>query len=396
MQDARQNLDDIEWDKHKSDVEEILDQLMEDAQDHVDEKIDQVVDSIDQIRDLLPENATQVSETLKGIDALWDTRISEHLADAVKLGDYSTINSHIDSAASTIAQSVHNDEKNNLENGSGNGITGNAPDNKPPSQPSQNTKPSVSNNTSKTPITSFAHAPGSKIAADQAIKNFDPLKTKEGLRAVIKPYLLDGSVPTSNATSAPRAGLDAMTYNENGDGTIFSDRLGLDGKIPDYNVPKLLAALGRSEVTSTTLEIQIGCLITELKNRVDNLGGFSKGGMFGALNNQVRKNNDDALISVQSGEGILTPQQTEMFQKLVGELPALVNIADVKVPNFPTTQNTSKTVNVELGDMHFDLPNVTDTDSFINAWKTDNKMKNFVSDVVTGAVTGDNSKAMRY
>lgn len=38
---------------------------------------------------------------------------------------------------------------------------------------------------------------------------------------------------------------------------------------------------------------------------------------------------------------------------------------------------------------------ITET-SFINAWKTDNKMKNFVSDVVTGAVTGDNSKAMRY
>ena len=385
LQDARQNLDDIEWDKHKSDVEEILDQLMEDAQDHVDEKIDQVVDSIDQIRDLLPENATQVSETLKGIDALWDTRISEHLADAVKLGDYSTINSHIDSAASTIAQGVHKDEKSTLENGSGNGTTGNAPDNKPPSQPSQNTKP----------ITSFAHAPGSKIAADQAIKNFDPLKTKEGLRAVIKPYLLDGSMNTGNVMSTPRAGLDAMTYNS-GDGTIFSDRLGLDGKIPDDNVPKLLTALGRSEATSADINTQVGYLMTELKNRIDNLGGFSKGGIVGALNNQVRKNNDDALISVQSGEGILTPQQTEMFQKLVGELPALVNIADVKVPNFPTTQNTSKTVNVELGDMHFDLPNVTDTDSFINAWKTDNKMKNFVSDVVTGAVTGDNSKAMRY
>ena len=282
-----------------------------------------------------------------------------------------------------------------MENGSGNGTTGNTPDNKPPSQSSQNTKPSVSNNTSKTHITSFAHAPGSKIAADQAIKNFDPLKTKEGLRSVIKPYLVDGSLSTGNVMSTPRTALDAMTY-DTGDGTIFSDRLGLDGKIPDYNVPKLLADLGRSEVTSANIETQIGYLMTELKNRIDNLGGFSKGGIVGALNNQVRKNNDDALISVQSGEGILTPQQTEMFQKLVGELPALVNIADVKVPNFPMTQNASKTVNVELGDMHFDLPNVTDTDSFINAWKTDNKMKNFVSDVVTGAVTGDNSKAMRY
>lgn len=157
---------------------------------------------------------------------------------------------------------------------------------------------------------------------------------------------------------------------------------------------KMLKELTDYDVDGITDEFVHYMLIDTLK--ANHIGGFAKGGVIGALNEQVRKNNDDALISVQSGEGILTPQQTEMFQRLVGELPALVNIADVKVPNFPTTQNTSKTVNVELGDMHFDLPNVTDTDSFINAWKTDNKMKNFVSDVVTGAVTGDNSKAMRY
>lgn len=155
---------------------------------------------------------------------------------------------------------------------------------------------------------------------------------------------------------------------------------------------KMLKELTDYDVDGITDEFVHYMLIDTLK--VNHIGGFAKGGVIGALNEQVRKNNDDALISVQSGEG--TPQQTEMFQRLVGELPALVNIADVKVPNFPTTQNTSKTVNVELGDMHFDLPNVTDTDSFINAWKTDNKMKNFVSDVVAGAVTGDNSKAMRY
>ncbi|WP_337935028.1 hypothetical protein [Jutongia sp.] len=157
---------------------------------------------------------------------------------------------------------------------------------------------------------------------------------------------------------------------------------------------KMLKELTDYDVDGITDEFVHYMLIDTLK--ANHIGGFAKGGVIGALNEQVRKNNDDALISVQSGKGILTPQQTEMFQRLVGELPALVNIADVKVPNFPTTQNTSKTVNVELGDMHFDLPNVTDTDSFINAWKTDNKMKNFVSDVVTGAVTGDNSKAMRY
>ena len=208
-----------------------------------------------------------------------------------------------------------------------------------------------------------------------------------------KNFLISAGIITSNQKSTARDNLNDLTL----DGEL-TDVLGISGQIPDFNIVPLLNALGETTIASSDLplEAKISLLTSILKTKLNNIGGFSKGGIIGALNDQVRKNNDDALISVQSGEGILTPQQTEMFQKLVGELPALVNIADVKVPNFPTTQNTSKTVNVELGDMHFDLPNVTDTDSFINAWKTDNKMKNFVSDVVTGAVTGDNSKAMRY
>lgn len=143
------------------------------------------------------------------------------------------------------------------------------------------------------------------------------------------------------------------------------------------------------------LSMQIAALESELRKRIK-MGGFSKGGIIEQINKQVRSNGDDVIISAKDGEGILTPQQTAMMQKFISEMPSLVSISDIKTPALPVAQNTAKTVNVELGDMHFDLPNVTDTDSFINAWKTDNKMKNFVSDVVAGAVTGDNSKAMRY
>lgn len=331
LEDAQKNLNDLEWDKKKSDMTNILDDLMENAQDYVDEKRDQVSDTLDEIRDSLQEDAPKVIETLQGLDDLWGTSMSDAFKNAVSTGDYSTITNSIDSAASKIAQAVYDSEKAKLES---------------------------------TPKPVIKESDKYSSKAEKLLNQYASKNVKVG-----------------------------TTRFE----TIFDQKM-QDWKegyhLSTDSARKMLKELTNYDVDGITDEFVHYMLIDTLK--ANHIGGFAKGGVIGALNEQVRKNNDDALISVQSGEGILTPQQTEMFQRLVGELPALVNMANVKVPNFPTTQNTSKTVNVELGDMHFDLPNVTDTDSFINAWKTDNKMKNFVSDVVTGAVTGDNSKAMRY
>lgn len=380
LEEAQKNLDDLEWDKKKSDMEEILDNLYEDAQDFVDEKLTQITDSIDQIRDLLPENAKTVSDTLSKIDDAWGTRMSEHFSDAVKLGDYSTITSTIESSAEKIANNVYAVEQallqrtpapdSTIDSGSNNGNSG-----------STGTGSSTSGTTSESSQNTVSPKP--KIASENDLKS------------IVKKYLINGAIPTYNEESNARKSLDALTYDATGDGTLFSDKLHMSGKIPDSNVPKLLTALGLDKATAMPLSMQIAALESELRKRIK-MGGFSKGGIIEQINKQVRSNGDDVIISAKDGEGILTPQQTAMMQKFISEMPSLVSISDIKTPALPVAQNTAKTVNVELGDMHFDLPNVTDTDSFINAWKTDTKMKNFVSDVVAGAVTGDNSKAMRY
>lgn len=380
LDEAQKNLDDLEWDKKKSDMEEILDSLYEDAQDFVDEKLTQITDSIDQIRDLLPENAQIVSDTLSKIDDAWGTRMSEHFSDAVKLGDYSTITNTIESSAEKIANNVYAVEQallqrtpapdGTIDSGSHSGNSG--------STSTGSSTSGTTNGSSQNTVT-----PKPKVASENDLKS------------IVKKYLINGAIPTYNEESNARKSLDALTYDATGDGTLFSDKLHMSGKIPDSNVPKFLTALGLDKATAMPLSMQIAAIENELRKRIK-MGGFSKGGIIEQINKQVRSNGDDVIISAKDGEGILTPQQTAMMQKFISEMPSLVSISDIKTPALPTTQNTAKTVNVELGDMHFDLPNVTDTDSFINAWKTDSKMKNFVSDVVAGAVTGDNSKAMRY
>lgn len=362
LEDAQKDLDDIEWDKKKSDMEDILDQMMNDAQDFINDKLDQITDSIDQIRDLLPENAQEVFNTLKGIDAKWGTQISDNLAEGVKLGDYSTILSGMDSAAAKIAQAVYDAEKAKLER------------TETPT-PTPET-PSTDNNSSNNSGSQSGQTVSGSEQSDES--------TKSSLKKMIRKYMLNPSA-VSNEDSEYRSEFDD-----------FISSLGFSGVIPDQNINKMLVDLGDTSAISLPLQYRIDQLKNDLQRRIESIGGFSRGGIVDKINKQVRRNNDDALISVKSGEGILTPQQTEMFQKLVENMPSLVDLSKIKLPTLPSSANSSKNITVEMGDMHFDLPNVTDTDSFINAWKTDTKLKNFVADVVSGTVTGDNSKAMRY
>lgn len=341
LEDAQKELDDTEWDKHKSDVEEILDDMMENAQDFIDDKLDQLDETLESIRDALPDDASLVHNTLSELAEQWGIKLSDALNVSTAEGDYGVITDSITSAAEKIAQAIYDVNTYNMSND---------------------------------------HKSSGSI----------------GLLQKYSMYMQHHGTDSTDGNSVDNSGDDGMmggmgesveklnTLTKNYFGKVLSDQ---------EVTQAIIDLLGFSEKIAKTIPLryQRAMLYDEL-----HFAGFAKGGIVGKINEQVRKNNDDALISVQSGEGILTPQQTEMFKKLVSELPTLVNIADVKAPKLPIAQNTSKTVNVELGDMHFDLPNVTDTDSFINAWKMDNKMKNFVSDVVTGAVTGDNSKAMRY
>ena len=129
---------------------------------------------------------------------------------------------------------------------------------------------------------------------------------------------------------------------------------------------------------------------------VGNITGYASGGIVRSINRNISRNNDDVLITAKNGEAILDPQQTKLFSQFVQDMPYQYATPVITPTPLPTNNATNKVVNVQLDGMSFNLPNVTDTDSFINAWKTDKKMKNFVSDVVNGTVMGDNSKAMRY
>ncbi len=196
-------------------------------------------------------------------------------------------------------------------------------------------------------------------------------------------------------------------------GTSLSEGLSAAIKTGDYStitskiessasqIAEIVGKIEESRMAESIKEIpgylaRIENIVSASHGGVGNITGYASGGIVRSINRNISKNNDDVLITAKNGEAILDPQQTKLFSQFVQDMPYQYTTPVINPAPLPANKAINKVVNVQLDGMSFNLPNVTDTDSFINAWKTDKKMKNFVSDVVNGTVMGDNSKAMRY
>ena len=89
--------------------------------------------------------------------------------------------------------------------------------------------------------------------------------------------------------------------------------------------------------------------------------GFKKGGLVSVddIEKQVHDNGDTGLVSVQSGEAVLTPVQTDLFQKFTEKMPDMTQAFDmsnyVEVPNYiqelqalhPVEKSMNHVVNID-------------------------------------------------
>lgn len=127
-----------------------------------------------------------------------------------------------------------------------------------------------------------------------------------------------------------------------------------------------------------TLGIPGGYLIDRLRGI-----GFSHGGIADTLQKIPAINGDDGWITVKRGEAVLTPEQTKAFHTLTDNLdilnPAVDLLAAVSKPpaaSFPKNGHSS----TQIGevDFHFELPNVVDSDSFIQEMQTNPKVEKVI------------------
>lgn len=118
--------------------------------------------------------------------------------------------------------------------------------------------------------------------------------------------------------------------------------------------------------------------------------GFSKGGIVETLSKVPGRNGDDGWATLKRGEAILTPEQTKMFQSMIKQMPVFTNAMDIFSSTKSSAGLNNKPNSVSVGDINLtlDLPNVTDSESFIKEMQSNSRMRKVVQQAVLDEVVG--------
>ena len=118
--------------------------------------------------------------------------------------------------------------------------------------------------------------------------------------------------------------------------------------------------------------------------------GFSKGGIVETLSKVPGRNGDDGWATLKRGEAILTPEQTKMFQSMIKQMPVFTNAMDIFSSTKASAGVNNKPNSVSVGDINLtlDLPNVTNPESFIKEMQSNSRMRKVVQQAVLDEVVG--------
>lgn len=116
--------------------------------------------------------------------------------------------------------------------------------------------------------------------------------------------------------------------------------------------------------------------------------GYSHGGIADTLQKIPGMNGDDGWATLKRGESVLTPEQTKQFQKLAQNLDVLNSAVNILpnlqkqrynhsfVPDYNTTQSIGD-INIQM-----EFPNVTNYEEFRQKLQSDPKIEKYVKSVI--------------
>lgn len=114
--------------------------------------------------------------------------------------------------------------------------------------------------------------------------------------------------------------------------------------------------------------------------------GFSDGGIAQTLQKVPSINGDDGWVTLKKGEGILTPEQTPEFLKLVHNLDTLNPAVDLvrSLPQKAFAAAPNHTFSQSTGDIHIDMnfPNVTNYEEFRRQMQSDPKIEKMFKSMI--------------
>lgn len=369
LDEASQNLRDTEYEKYISDQEKMLDSMMEEYRD--------IVENLEKdTQELLRQGLHYLDQNVQAIDSLVNKNAEEYgyatsrdfqeLSKAFEADpfrfDYDKIAGE-NSLASVIEQQVT--RIITVMNGG---------------SPETNTDVTESGN------------PGTNSAGDGAA--YDERLFKQ--RAETSPDAVPANTPLFSTLSDEYRYLDQAAQNglasserdqkekralllnsarsfisvhakDHKKGKKKKDYSYVNQKIWSATGGKILTGANLKKLAKKTLHIKYDNASEDgaLAKKMKEIGytGFRNGGI-GRL---VKASGEDGLALVRNGEGFVSPENVEDIRKLFNVVPDISKMLSVK-PTLPDITKP-KLQSVDFGDviLNLDLPNVTDTDSFVDA-----------------------------
>ena len=195
--------------------------------------------------------------------------------------------------------------------------------------------------------------------------------TKDEVTKWIKANATTGHTPSNGKSwSAVEARVAKLTGTDG-----LKIKSGKNKGKPDWKKMKILGDTKRKELAEllgVTYDnaSSSGNLYKRLKAL--KVSGFSKGGLVAGVNKIIAENGDDGIATVKVGEAILTPTDSKNLASLANKFEAIDVTADIMNMLKDGTKNGGSLgtpQNVDYGGVqfNFELPNVTDPNSFVTA-----------------------------
>lgn len=356
LDEARQDLQDTEYDKWISDQKEMLDKLYNDYSAFIDDKLNDTDSLLQEAIEYLEDPATK-----KEFLDTWDTYMNRHDFDPEndltlilnEIGKDGSIVSAINNLSNVVSYYYELQQKTSgvKSNDATSGNNDNAiVDSPPPVQsypaPSQDTPVQTPVEYVTDPATTFQNAAQNKILPGYIKSLVDKYSKKAGQKR-------------------NKYGLLNQHIYDKTKGYI----------VPNEYFGNLAMGLGLPKTATQSQILQV------MKN-----AGYSTGGFVETLQKIPAINGDDGWATLKRGEAVLTPEQTKQFQKLAQNLDVLNSAVNILpnlqkhsynfVPNHNITQSFGD-INIEM-----DFPNVTNYEEFRQKMQLDPKIETYVKSII--------------
>lgn len=112
--------------------------------------------------------------------------------------------------------------------------------------------------------------------------------------------------------------------------------------------------------------------------------GFAQGG----IGKAIKLSGEDGIAFVRNGEGFVAPEDVKAIKLLLDTVPVMNDVMD-SLSTLPNITDIP-TVSTNVGDVsfNFSLPNVTDSQNFVNEIQNNRKLQQAIQSVTLGVATG--------